>query len=1169
MTDEEKIDTVSAFSTGGGGYNFENRVQASFVILMVSSGFAPCLSNWPIETIELQAAYKGYKTDDVVVTVRNPLSGSIERLLCQVKRQIAITRSNNDFREVIASAWMDFSNSDIFSRESDRITLITGPMNRTDSEVREILEGARTSASHDEFFVKIQSNLYSRNKRNKLGVIREHLESASNNQPVDEEDFWLFLRRFHLLSFDLDIESGVNLSLIHSILGQYGIQDVQSIWARAVEFVKTFNQNAGTITISQIPPDFLELFSRPTPIPMPDIPLEQSEPEFDWGQVQITTEIAIAALVGSWNEKIEHDRNIISSLAQEAYEDYIIKLRDGLAAISQLNYENGIWFLNNRHTIFSELGSRLFDDHLIQMKKAVLETLEEVDPKFDLPPEERHAAAIYGKTLSYSRNIRHGLAGGLAIIGSHPNLLRNCTDPLKTNLAREVVATLLSSTNWEAWASLDPLLPLLAEAAPDEFIKSIESHDKLLKDLFDQESSGVFGSTYITGILWGLENLAWSPDFLSRSCVTLGHLASYDPGGRHGNRPSRSLVSILLPWHPNTVADVDKRVAAMKSLTIEYPDVSWGVLKQLLPNRTTVSTSTHKPAWRDFSIPSEASQIGAKEYWIQVASVGEMLLGIADSDVPRVCELVELYGDLPDASRKELRGLLEELSKASIDQNDSFAIWSAISNFVYRNRRFSRSKWAMRETSLAELEEIGILFQPSDPSILYRRLFADRTLDFQYEDESWEDFHTCLDDERLKAIDHLYSATGFEGVERFSLSTESPKAVGDVLARISHDYKDYEHIRELLESSDRPKLEFVSAYLWRRYLDPSSNLIKKLLEQGWSTEAVAMLLRILPFSLDVWELVEQFIGEDEDQYWKYVQVWPTPKEDDLDYAIRKLLEYGRPLAAINCTYRKFGQGQTIDAKLTVDALLAVGSTDEDADQMSSYYIKELIRHIQTRDDISEEDILRVEWLYFPQFDFEKGLSPALLEYKIAEDPQIFCDLISMVFKSKKDDAPEKINEKQRRLATNAYRVIQAWSIPPGLSRDKSFDGDAFIQWLESMVEISEASGHLKVALSQFGQVLIYVPEDNTGLWIDATVAQVLNRREMEALLRGYSVALFNARGVRSVDPTGRPEDELAKQYFARADNAESLGFVRLADAMRKMAKGYEDDADRIRREHGE
>lgn len=51
------------FSTGGGGLNFETRVQAAFTVLMLTGRFAPCLPPFPIIKVKLQGRYAGFNTD--------------------------------------------------------------------------------------------------------------------------------------------------------------------------------------------------------------------------------------------------------------------------------------------------------------------------------------------------------------------------------------------------------------------------------------------------------------------------------------------------------------------------------------------------------------------------------------------------------------------------------------------------------------------------------------------------------------------------------------------------------------------------------------------------------------------------------------------------------------------------------------------------------------------------------------------------------------------------------------------------------------------------------------------------------------------------------------------------------------------------------------------------
>jgi len=245
------------FSTGGGGPHFEAHVQASFVALMLTGGFAPCLPCYPITKIQLQAKFAGYDTDDLIVFVESSDSGQEHKMFGQIKHSISITEKDKMFGEVIQAAWNDFNNTSLFTRNSDVVALITGPLSATDiGDVRTILEWARHSPNAIEFFEKVGlANFSSQSKQTKLQAFRTNLCNANNGNPASEEQFFDFLKHFHLLGYDLDIKTGVTLSLLHSLIGQYARENVHSLWTQLVDEVQSANKNAGSITVDSLVPE--------------------------------------------------------------------------------------------------------------------------------------------------------------------------------------------------------------------------------------------------------------------------------------------------------------------------------------------------------------------------------------------------------------------------------------------------------------------------------------------------------------------------------------------------------------------------------------------------------------------------------------------------------------------------------------------------------------------------------------------------------------------------------------------------------------------------------------------------------------------------------------------------------------------------------------------------
>ena len=307
-------------------------MQASFVALMLTGGFAPCLPCWPISKIKLQGKFAGYETDDLIIFVEQPSGDQKRKILGNIKHSISITETHPVFAEVIQAAWNDFNNATLFTRKNDVIALITGPLSASDvNDVRTILEWARHSENTAEFISKVElTNFSSQGKQRKLQAFRTNLNNANGGNPVSDEMLVEFLKHFHLLGYDLDIKAGVTLSLLHSLIGQYSQENVQSLWTRLIDEVQSANKNAGTITAKSLPEDLRDAFKQRV---YEVIPTEFSASQFalaapDCNQYSHASDLAIANLLGAWNEKSEADLEILHQLVKDEYDTWIPRIRE-------------------------------------------------------------------------------------------------------------------------------------------------------------------------------------------------------------------------------------------------------------------------------------------------------------------------------------------------------------------------------------------------------------------------------------------------------------------------------------------------------------------------------------------------------------------------------------------------------------------------------------------------------------------------------------------------------------------------------------------------------------------------------------------------------------------------------------------------------------------------
>lgn len=1168
----EKKKLSNPFSTGGGGSHFEAHVQSSFVALMLSDGFAPCLPCWPIKEIKLQGKIDGFDIDDLIVFAENQQTGEQRRLLGQIKHSVAITIGSPVFEEVIQAAWADFNNHHVFTQGKDIIALITGPVNAIDQKnVQWLLDHAKHTKNSMEFFRDVEQANFSPSKsKEKLEVFRHHLKTANSGDDVTDDMVYCFFNHFHLLGYDLGKETGVILSLLHSHISQFQKQQPQWVWARIVDVVQTWNQHAGTVIRDKLPEDLLDVFKRKSKVE--EIPKElksaHKTEETDWLRHSDGGYLALAALIGSWNEKSDSDITVVCKLLDVDYKEWLSKARDILhASDTPLILNNGVWKVTRREELLELLGSSILDQNLDTFREIAEKVLNEEDPAFDLSPDERFAAGIHGKVPKYSGVLSQGVSEGLALLGSNSDFFTNCSFSKTDSVSLLTVRGVLGNASWKKWGSLNNILPNLAEAAPKEFLEQVENA-LLLKpcpfdELFAQEGNGLTGGNYLTGLLWALEGLAWDEQHFVRACCMLGELATHDPGGNWANRPSNSIVSILLPWLPQTLAPIEKRKVAIKSILGENPAIGWKLLLQLLPDQHQTSSGTHKPQWRKVIPEDWEKDVSHSEYWEQATLYAELAVKTAGKDFERVSELIKYFDHLPPTSFDEFIKSFSSQEISGLPEEKKKIIWDQLTIFVNKHRKFSNAKWALPEESLVEIEAVANTLAPEDLFNRYQYLFSGRDMDLFEEKGNWAEQHKKLEGRRETAIRELLAEKGLDVIIQFVNAVSSSREVGHTLGSIADYQIDISLLPRLLTTEDNKLKAFIGAYLWRRRHIKGWEWADNLITSEWTKEQLGQFLAYLPFEKDAWDRAQSWLQDNEIEYWSNTHANAYDAKEGLEEAVEKLIQYGRPRAAIECLEKIRADNQDINTDQCIQALLAGVNSDELSGTLDDYHFVELIKYLQSDSTVDQNDLFRVEWVYLPLLDGSNGAMPKLLENKLASDPDFFCEVIQLLYRSKKEEnRQQETSETKKAIATNAWKLLRNWKIPPGIESNGDFNPTMFKAWLQKTKEICSTSGHLEVAYINVGEVLIYTPEDSEGLWINRTIANALNCKDAADLRTGYRTGTFNSRGVHWVDPTGAPEMELAAQFRQKAEAIEDAGFQRFATTLKGISDGYEREAER-------
>lgn len=1177
MSEQEKL-LSNPFSSGGGGHNFEVHIQTFFTLLMLAGGVAPCLPPWPIKKIKLQGKHEGFNTDDCILFVKEFNGIQEAKLLVQIKHIVSITESDKTFGEVIHAAWNDFCDPQLFDRKTDEIALVTGPLSASDNDnARIILEWARHSENANEFISKVERTNFSNDlKREKLNAFRVHLRKAKK-EDISNEELYEFMKKFNLLGSDLDIKNGINISLLRSLINQFLPTDPQRVWTLVVDEVQYANQNAGTLSPETISSEIRKIFIKPKSqvIPVEFVKKEMLEIKADLSLVEYGNEVAFAMLLGAWDESVENDKRAAEKLSSTPYDEWIVKLRNIViqpkASLVQKNHK---WKVIKRLELWKSHGPRIFDEHLDRFKEIVVNVLREPDPKFELPKEEHFAARVRGKIPLHSESLRNGLSESLALLGSHPKALSSCSLHKPEAIAAYCVREVLENADWVVWASLNDVLPLLAEASPNEFLSAIEKklnnkQGEIFRSVFGMEGGGFGGWNYMTGTLWGLEIIAWHPDYLARAVVLLGQLAELDPGGNWANRPINSLTTIFLPWLPQTTATIEKRMLAVKALLRECPRVGWKLLLTLLPNTNQITTGSQKPKWQEF-IPKDQIEkmssgdfkITNKDYFEQIGIYSTLAVQNAKDDIERLEELIDRLDNLPKSAYLDILNHLSSAIVVTLPEDKRLHIWEALTGFVSKHRKFSDANWALPAAEIDKIAGVADLLQPSSPSLIHRRLFGSHELDLYEEKGNYEEQRQKMEKRRIKAVEEIFEASGIEGIVNFSKSVELPRDVGFALGSSSQANQDAFFLPTKLTTEEAYLKDLTYGYLWNRFHTMGWEWADKLNISDWTDQQKAAFFVDLPFVTETWRRVKELLGKNESLYWKFADARPYRLKEELREAVKKLLQYGRPRAAIQCLKWMLYEKINISIDQVYQALFDIPTLEEPQTSLAQYEITELIEWLQNNPQADEKILSDIEWIYIRLLDHHFGHTPKTLERRLANDPIFFCEIIKTAFRSEKpQNNPKELTEDAKQLATLAYELLFKWQTAPGTKLDGSFDTMALKNWLKEVKNSCESSGHLKIALQQVGKVLAHSKPDPDGLWIHKTAAEVLNEKDAEEMRSGFCIERYNMRGV-FWGTEGRAEKEIAQSYREKADAVDKEGYFRFATSLRNMAASYDRDAER-------
>ena len=898
-----------------------------------------------------------------------------------------------------------------------------------------------------------------------------------------------------------------------------------------------------------------------------------------WSRPEHALEVLPAVLAGTWRDDIEGDRAAISELAGRSYSVVSqILTRWANASDPPVRRIGNVWIVAAKQDAWTLTARSLTPDNLQRFRQVALDVIGSDDPSLDLAPRERMMSSILGKERAHSGHLIRGLADTLALIAATSEQVPLANGRRGRDEADFVVHKLLNAANEDPsgrhWMALSHVLPLLGEAAPGMFLEAVDAGlrgddpvvPKLIQDVEGFDSA--FGSSAHTGLLWALENLAWSPEYLGRAVLLLAKLTRLDPGGRLLNRPGNSLREILVLWHPSTAASLEQRLQVIDLLRKREPEVAWQLLLRLIPSGHDVSHPTHSPTWRDWK-PEQEEGVSYAELGLAVEGVATRALEDAGLDGRRWAGLVSCVADLTPSLRAEVIDKVQTLQPSDLTNDGRAALEKTLRDLVARHREFPDTKWAMPQTDVDRLAEAIPRFESDEPAVKHAWLFlrgAVRSFGDAERDERYE----ALAKAQAEAVREIYEANGLVSVLEWSEQFDPAFGafdVGRALAMTELGKTVEDELFVALTSEVAAHRQVVRGYAHHMRWREGEEWVEATLKaqaSAWSPAQQAEFLSALPTTLRIWDLAEELGEETDYEYWQRAHHWGLPDRGKACIrAAHKLMEHGRPYAVIELLDHyadDIPSGPPAD--LIADALEKAAHTTPPSNlgSMFSYHVG---RHLDRLEEagFDEQRLAALEWLYLPLFRFEKRRS-GVLHRELATVPSFFVEIVSLIYRAKGEE-PRDLSEEEQALARTAHDLLDSWRLVPGTQDDDTVDGNALREWVSEARRLLAECGRSEIGDHRIGHVLRYGPKPQDDEWPAEPIRDLIEEVASEDLEEGLRIEVYNSRGVTSRSPTegGQQERDLADKYRRFATSA-STKWPRTAAMLIRIAESYERDARR-------
>lgn len=889
-----------------------------------------------------------------------------------------------------------------------------------------------------------------------------------------------------------------------------------------------------------------------------------------WSKREDIREIIPALLLGKWNENFGGDVLLVEKLSQKKYSNYLTVLNKWKSLdeppITQIEES---WQINAPFELWNNLVAILTKEDIECLQSSLFLAYQHESTE-----QEDSLSSASLSNHAFSKEARKGLAQSLVLLAIQQNNKPNIDNP--QTLVNKLVRELLWEASPQAWISMEDELPLLAEAAPEEFLEAVkhsleQQHPEIL-DMFCEGDDYIGQTSNHVGLLWALEQLAWLPEYILEASLILLKLTRLEPGGHSLNRPINSLQEIFKPCHYQTLTTFKDRMTVLSKIAKKEKESGWTLLTALLPPNNNIAHSTYKMKWRTFETNTSLTYSGL-EVSNTYAAILDLLFELFDDNEEKFAQMLQKVPELPAAQRKKLIDWAYQVYP-NVKHEKALA-WETIRGILHRHRSCPDTDWALSEDELAPLEDLYNRLRPQNVIRQYLWLFNEQwpkiPEGIQYKSNEYEEAEKIFASKRSDALTSILTQVDLDKVMALRTQIEAPETLGRTLATIINDQEEVLHICQCLNDSPESS-HFIRAFIAEKLnthgFDWLKALFEELHEKRFSPQALSnLLLAFSPPKQQLWDFIDSLEPEIQKQYWLYVvPYFKHLSNEERVLGNEMLMKVGRYSAVIRNIWLYLA---IMPSKLLVDVLWKINDQEDNRDVFPrEHHIICIFEELSKRTDVDRETLKKLEIKYLSSINDDSGRGSKILQEELVQQPKFFVEVLTWLYSPQDETLQE--NERAglstRELCNriqHAHHLLQSWNKIPGMSEDNSINGETLRNWIQQARTLAETASRLDVADEEIGQLLARYPE-KSPLWPAVEVFRIIDDINSESMKNGYRIGLFNKRGFSSRSPYegGTIEREKA-DYFKNLEEKFRFEYPNVARIFKDLKEGYLSDAKRM------